>query len=146
MPQTTLRVERPLDEVWERLQQLDTWEGVGGMDELRSPEHRADGSLARFQYSLDTPIGTVSDEAEVSSTVDPEYREMIVQTETKGIRVRIDLDLTSWSQTSTDVSIALDASAANFLTKPLAATLRHTLESGIDREAERMRARLEASH
>jgi len=144
MPQRTLRVDRPLAEVWTRLQQLATWEGVGGMDELHAAEHRADGSLARFEYSLDTPVGTVHDEADVSSDAGDDRCAMHVRTETKGLRVTIDLELRAAGDT-TEASITLDAAATNFLTKPLAATLRHTLESGIDRESERMRSRLEAA-
>ena len=145
MPQRTLRVDRPLPEVWAQLQKLETWEGVGGMDELRSPRYDPDGSLTRFEYSLDTPIGTVRDTADVSSDAGDRRCAMHVRTDTKGLRVTIDVELVAAGDT-TEANITLDASAANFLTKPLAATLRHTLESGIDRETERMRSRLEAAN
>ena len=144
MPQRTLRIERPLDHVWQQLQQLETWEGVGGMGQLRDASHRPDGSLEHFRYSLDTPLGTVDDRAEVRPDRTGAARSMHVQTETKGLRVTIDIDLDNAGPTATNASLDIDAQSTNFLTGPLAATLRHTLESGIDREGRRMVERLEA--
>ena len=144
MPQRTLRVSQQLAVAWERLQQLESWEGIGGMGGLRDPEHFDDGSLARFAYSIDTPVGTIDDTAEVtSSQADAGDHIMAVNTETKGVRVTIDLVLSGMGA-KTFVNFSIDAQAANFLARPLAATLRQTLESGIDREAARMVERLEA--
>lgn len=147
MPERTLRIDQPLDVVWERLQRLATWEGIGGMDRLRDATHRPDGTLKHFRYSLDTPVGTVDDDAEVvPDQRTPSSRSMHVTTETKGLAVTIDLHMRQANPdpTATIAEFAIDARATNFLAKPLASTLRHTLESGIDREGERMVQRLEA--
>lgn len=143
MPHRTLRVDQPLSVVWDQLQQLESWEGIGGMGQLREPKHRSDGSLASFAYSLDTPVGTVDDTAAVTaSRRRPGALSMDVVTETKGLRVTIALDLVAADDT-TDVDFSIDAEATNFLTKPLASTLRHTLDSGMTRESDRMVERLE---
>ncbi len=144
MPQRTLRVSQELTVAWERLQQLESWEGIGGMAQLRDARLFDDGSLAGFAYSLDTPVGAINDTAEVtSSQADAGDHMMQVHTETKGVRVTIDLVLSGMG-TKTFVNFTIDAQATNFLARPLAATLRQTLESGIDREATRMVERLEA--
>ena len=145
----TLEIEQPIDQVWERLQQLPTWEGIGGMHRLREAAHRDDGTLAYVRFSLDTPLGLVDDDAIVTPEVDSENRSMHVQTLVKGFDVTIDLRLSPsvdepGRRTSADFTI--DAEATTFLTRPLASTLRHTLESGIDRESERMVQRLETGH
>ena len=142
MPQRTLRIDQPVDVVWERLQLLATWEGIGGMDDLREPRHRGDGTLVGFRYSLDTPVGKVDDNADVIAEGD--HRTMHVRTHTKGLTVMIDLQLHAASATTT-ADFTIDVEASNFLTRPLAATLRHTLESGIVRESDKMVERLEAS-
>ena len=144
MPQRTLRIDQQIATVWDRLQQLDSWEGIGGMGQLRDPEHASDGSLKGFAYSLDTPVGTVDDTAEVTSTKRKVgAHSMRVQTETKGLRVTIELALTAVDE-ATNAEFSIDAEATNFLARPLASTLRHTLDSGIVRESDRMKVRLEA--
>ena len=144
MPQRTLRVSQQLDVAWQRLQQLDSWEGIGGMGQLRDPLLHDNGALKGFAYSIDTPVGTIDDTAEViSSTADAGDHTMQVITDTKGVRVTIDLVLSGMGA-KTFVNFTIDAQATNFLARPLAATLRQTLESGIDREATRMVERLEA--
>lgn len=141
MPQRTLQIDQPVDEVWERLQQLETWEGIGGMGELYGPAHGPDGGLRAFQYSLHTPLGTIHDSADVTS----QGRVMHVRAASKGVAVTIDLSLRENGAGETIAELTIDAHATNFLTAPLAATLRHTLESGIVREGDRMVERLEAS-
>lgn len=144
MPQRTLRVSQKLDVAWERLQQLESWDGIGGMGQLRDPELGDNGALSGFAYSLDTPVGAINDTAEVTSSEgDAGDRTMQVLTETKGVRVTIDLIVSGMGKKSF-VNFTIDAQATNFLARPLAATLRQTLESGIDREAAKMVERLEA--
>ncbi len=142
MPQRKLRIEQPVEVVWDRLQLLATWEGIGGMDDLRDGRHRSDGTLEGFRYSLDTPLGKVDDNADVIAEAD--HRTMHVRTHTKGLTVMIDLRLHEASITTT-ADFTIDVEASNFLTRPLASTLRHTLESGIVRESDKMIERLEAS-
>lgn len=144
MPQRTLRVSQQLDVAWERLQQLDSWEGIGGMGQLRDPSLSDDGALRGFAYSLDTPVGAINDTAEVTSSEGAAGdHTMQVLTETKGVRVTIDL-IVSGMGAKSFVNFTIDAQATNFLARPLATTLRQTLESGIDREATKMVERLEA--
>lgn len=142
MPQRTLRIEQPVDVVWDRLQLLSSWEGIGGMDDLRSGRHHTNGTLEGFRYSLDTPLGTVDDDADVIADI--AHRTMHVRTHTKGLTVMIDLQLHEASTTTT-ADFTIDVEAGSFLTRPLAITLRHTLESGIVRESDKMVERLEAS-
>ncbi len=141
MPQRTLLVDQPVDVVWERLQNLSTWEGIGGMKQLRDPRHTDDGTLQRFRFSIDTPLGTIDDHADVTAEAD--HRTMHVRAHAKGLTVTIDLRLRSAPPT-TNTDFTIDVEAASFLTRPLASTLRHTLESGIVRESDRMVERLEA--
>jgi hypothetical protein len=141
MPQRTLQIDQPIDAVWEQLQRLETWEGIGGMGELHDPVHGSDGALRGFGYSLHTPVGTIHDNADVTS----QGRVMHVRTATKGVAVTIDLALRENGGSETIADFAIDANATNFLAAPLAASLRHTLESGIVRECDRMVERLEAS-
>ncbi len=144
MPERTLRVAQKLAVVWERLQQLESWEGIGGMGQLRAPLHGDDGSLRGFAYSIHTPLGMIDDTADVtSSNAAASDRNMQVMTETKGVRITIDLVLSGMGA-RTFINFTIDAQATNFLARPLAVTLRQTLESGIDREAKRMVDRLEA--
>lgn len=142
MPQRTLLIEQPVDVVWDRLQLLTSWEGIGGMNDLRDGRHRSDGTLEGFRYTLHTPLGTVDDKADVIAESD--HRTMHVRTHTKGLTVMIDLRLHTASTTTT-ADFTIDVEAGNFLTRPLASTLRHTLESGIVRESDKMVERLEAS-
>lgn len=144
MPQRTLRVSQQLDVAWERLQQLESWEGIGGMGQLRDAALGDDGALLGFAYSLDTPVGAINDTAEVTSSKgDAGDHTMQVVTDTKGVRVTIDL-IVSGMGAKSFVNFTIDAQATNFLARPLATTLRQTLESGIDREATKMVERLEA--
>jgi len=141
MPQRTLRIDHPIDAVWERLQLLETWEGIGGMDELHDPTHGPDGALRGFRYALHTPLGTIHDSADVTS----QNPVMHVRTASKGVAVTIDLELSAGAVGQTIADFRIDAHATSFLASPLAATLRHTLESGIVRESDRMVERLEAT-
>lgn len=138
MPQRTLHIDQDIDVVWHRLQQLPTWDGIGGMQSLRDPSHNEDGTLAQFRFSLETPVGTINDDAEVIAS----GHSMFVRTEAKGVVVTILLALADEGP-STMANFSIDAEATNFLARPLAATLHHTLESGIDREGARMVERLE---
>ncbi len=141
MPQRTLRIDQPAEAVWERLQLLETWEGIGGMGDLYGPAHGPDGGLRAFQFSLHTPLGTIHDSADVTS----HGRVMHVRTANKGVAVTIDLKLRENGGSETIADFTIDAHATNFLSGPLAAALRHTLESGIVRESDRMVERLEAT-
>jgi hypothetical protein len=140
MPRRTLQIDQSAAVVWERLQLLETWEGIGGMGELYGAAHGPDGGLRAFQYSLHTPLGTIHDSADVTS----QGRVMHVRTASKGVAVTIDLALRENAPSETIAELTIDAHATNFLTGPVAATLRHTLESGIVRESDRMVERLEA--
>lgn len=140
MPRRTLRIDQPIESVWERLQELGTWESIGGLHDLRDPEVDGDGNLVAFAFSIDTPLGTIRDRAHVQSN--PPGR-MDVRAEAKGIEVLVGLGLEAEdSATTADFSIV--ANSTNFLSRPLVGTLRNVLESGIHREGERMTERLEA--
>lgn len=145
MADRTLRVAQELAIVWERLQQLETWEGIGGMGQLRDPLRDDQGSLRGFRYSLNTLVGAIDDTADVTSSLtDADDRRMQIVTETKGVRVTIELVL-SGMRDKTFANFTIDAQATNFIARPLASSLRQTLDSGIIRESDRIVERLEAS-
>ena len=139
MPQRTLELARPIDQIWSRLQDLGTWEGVGGLTNLRYPRHDQRGDLTRFAFSLETPLGAIRDEA----TVRCAGRTMNVVAESKGLEVAVRLSLQSSDEETTIVAFAIEGRSTNFLTRPLAGTLQATLEANIDGEAQKMTKRLE---
>ncbi len=140
MPQRTLHLDRPLADVWKRLQEISSWEGVGGLTDLRQPHHDAEGNLSSFSFSIETPLGTIRDQARVISDA---LHGMTVVAEAKGLEVAVNLKLTAKSPSTTTAEFDIEARSTNFLSRPLAGTLRHTLESSIDREARKMTDRLE---
>ncbi len=135
--------------VWERLQSTESWEGVAGLHDLRDAVHDGVGDLTSFAFSIDTPLGMIRDTAKVTTA---EARRMQARAEAKGIIVSVEIALTDMTGTRdvqdsdaeavTDIDVVLDAQGSNFLTRPLAGTLRGVLEANIDREAERMVNRL----
>lgn len=140
MPRRTLRIEQGLETVWLRLQELDTWESIGGLHDLREPNQDGDGNLTSFAFSIDTPLGTIRDRAVVRTQP---LRLMNVRAEAKGIEVLVDLGLEA-DESRTKADFSITANSTNFLSKALVGTLRHVLESSIHREGERMTERLEA--
>jgi len=133
-----------VDEVWERLQKVRTWEGIGGLHKLRDPVHDVSGDLTAFMFSLKTPLGTVNDEATVSPTGRAGRQSMAVRAQAKGIKVTVTLSLDPRGEAATEALFAINAEGTTFLTGPLASALGKVLESGIDKEAERMQQRLES--
>ena len=145
MPRRDLRVARPLDRVWPRLQDLDVWEGVGGLTDLRSAHHDSYGQLRRFGYSIDTPLGSIHDIAEVAPDRLPGRARMLVTTEVRSIAVRVDLEIVETAD-GCAAELVLETYATSFMARPLASALAQTLESGIDRESARLIGRLERDH
>jgi hypothetical protein len=138
MPTSSLRIDQPTAEVWIRLQQIETWEGIGGLTDLRDARHDERGNLAGFAFSLDTPLGTIRDRATVAVG---EHR-MRVVAEAKGFEVSVHLQLRPWSE-GTEADVTIEGRSTSVFTRLLAGTLQHTLESGIDRERDRMAERLD---
>lgn len=151
MATRTLVIDRPIDEIWPLLQQLETWEGIGGMHDLRDARVDADGDLTRFAFSIETPIGDIRDDAAVTTqrpNGEHATASLRAVADSKGIRITVSLALTetgSGEGHETTAEFSIDGRSTSFLTKPLVGTLRDTLESGIDRESARLVERLASS-
>ena len=48
-------LSQPADEIWQRLQDAETWANIGPVDEVWDAEHDDDGSLRRYRWS--TTVG-----------------------------------------------------------------------------------------
>ena len=125
------------------LQQLETWEGLGGMRDLGDGSWDGDGDLAAFSFAIETPLGLIKDRADV--TADRPHLKAVA--DSKGIAVDVSLALAPVDADDptegTVVSFSIDGRSTSFLTKALVGTLRSTLENGIDGEADTLMARLD---
>lgn len=149
MASRSLTIDRTIDEIWPALQLLATWEGIGGMRDLRGVAWNEAGDLVGFAFSIETPLGTIDDRADVESEppTASEVRGSTVATlhavaDSKGVRIDVTVELSDVETEGTAVEFSIEGRSTSFLTKPLVGALRETLESGIDREGQRLADRL----
>lgn len=143
MASRTLQIDHSIDEIWPTLQKLETWEGIGGMRDLRDGRWDDDGELTRFGFSIETPLGDIKDDADVTTSHSDDAASLHAVADSKGIRVDVVLELSAHDG-GTRAEFSIDGKSTSFLTKPLVGALRDTLESGIEREGKRLVERLNA--
>jgi len=143
MASTSVSINRGFDEAWAGLQRMETWRGVAGIDEMSDPVHSAAGDLEAFNFSIDTPVGRVRDQARVTTSRTGQNGQLSIDVDQKGVRVRITVEVAGAGDRTVG-NVEVGASATSFLTKPLAATLGAALSSSIEREAALIVGRLEA--
>ncbi len=141
MASRQLLLPHPLDDLWRAFQQLETWHGLGGLDELDNGRWNRAGELIGFDFSIGTPLGRIRD----SASVEPQKPSLRAEADSKGVRIEVHLHLAVAHVAGGDhtaIDFSIDAKATSLLTRPLQGTLRATFESGIDRERDRLSERL----
>ncbi len=138
MPTRQVEVNRALPEVWAELQRLETWEGLGGMHDLRDGKWDDAGDLRSFAFSIETPLGNIRDRAKVTAN----QPLLGAIADTKGISVEVELTLAPAGQ-ATQINFSIDGRSTSFLTRALVGALKATLENGIDEEAATLVRRLD---
>lgn len=137
MARTSVEIATSLDMAWMTLQQLPTWEGVAGIEDLRDPLHDSIGNLMAFRFAMDTAVGRVDGRAQVRSA----RPGMTILAEQKGLEITLQVLLRhDGEQTRADVDAR--SKATTFFNKPLEMTLNALLESSIQAEAAKIAGRL----
>lgn len=69
----SVELTRPVHDVWETLQEADTWSGIGPVDEVWDPVHTDEGALMSFQWSAHVGPTKYKGSAEVAVTEAPHH-------------------------------------------------------------------------
>ncbi len=137
MAKAAVTLNAGIDGAWTQLQQLATWEGVAGIEDLREPTHDAQGDLSSFRFTIDTSVGRIDGQA----TVEADKPKMVITGSQKGLEITIALVVTGEGDTS-QANIEAYSKATKFLAKPLELALNALLDSGLDDEAAKIAARV----
>lgn len=137
MARTTVDIDAPIGAAWSALQQLSTWEGVAGIEDLHDATHDADGHLTAFRFGMDTPVGRVHGRARVRSTPPA----MVIQADQKGLEIVLRVALTSSGEKSR-ADVEARSKATSFFNKPLEMTLNTVLDNSIRDEAAKIASRI----
>lgn len=137
MTRTSIELIASVDDAWPQLQQLATWEGVAGIEDLVDGTHDADGNLTGFRFSMDTAVGRVNGKA----TVEGAKPAMTITGEQKGLAITLTVVL---RQADVGCTAMIDASskATSFLAKPLELGLNALLDNALDDEAAKIAQRV----
>lgn len=68
-----VELTRPVHDVWETLQDADTWSGIGPVDEVWDPIHDGNGGLESFQWSAHVGPTKYKGSAVVANTDAPHH-------------------------------------------------------------------------
>lgn len=137
MARALVDIAAPFDVAWACLQQLATWEGVAGIEDLRDPRYDGAGHLAAFRFAMDTAVGRVDGRASVEA-VRPG---MTIRASQKGLEITLHVVLFEADGVA-QARIDARSKATSFLSKPLELTLNALLDSSIEREAAMIAARI----
>jgi len=138
MANSTVSLNASIDSAWSQLQQLATWDGVAGMEELAEPEHDSNGDLRSFAFAITTSLGRVKGRAQVQGAKPA----MTISSEQKGLLITIDLLLRE-ADTGSLAQITATSKATSFLTKPLQVALNALLDTALDGEAAQIGERIQ---
>lgn len=130
MTRTSVELIADVDSAWAQLQNLDTWDGVAGMENLHAATHDAEGDLSSFKFSINTAVGRVNGKASVQA----EKPAMTITGEQKGLAITLTVVLKAGDVGSTAM-IEAKSKATSFLSKPLEVALNALLDSALDDEA-----------
>ncbi len=137
MTRTSIELVASVDDAWPQLQQLATWEGVAGIEDLEDGTHDADGNLTGFRFAMDTAVGRVNGKA----TVVGSKPGMTITGEQKGLAITLMIVLREADVGSTAM-IDASSKATSFLAKPLELALNALLDNAIDDEAAKIAERV----
>lgn len=137
MTRTSIELVASVDDAWPQLQQLATWEGVAGIEDLEDGTHDADGNLTGFRFAMDTAVGRVKGKA----TVKGSKPAMTITGEQKGLAITLMIVLREADVGSTAM-IDASSKATSFLAKPLELALNALLDNAIDDEAAKIAERV----
>ena len=138
MAKTTVEVDVALDDAWPQLQDLATWEGVAGIEDLHDATFDDDGNLASFNFAMETIVGRV----EGTTSVEAERPVMTISADEKGLRIMLRIELAEAGDDAITAEVEAKSKATGLLSKPLAVTLNALLEASIDDEAAKIVDRL----
>ena len=137
MARTSIDLNATQDDAWAQLQQLPTWEGVAGIEDLSEAVHDAAGNLTGFRFALDTALGRVDGRATAKATKPG----MTIRGAAKGLEITLTVVVAAAADTST-ATVDASARSTSFLSTPLAMTLNALLENSIDDEAAKIARRI----
>lgn len=137
MARTTIEIDAPVDEAWPVLQQLATWEGVAGIEDLRDAEYDGAGNLTAFRFATDTAVGRVNGRASVQAAKPA----MAIRAEQKGLRITLQVELHNVGVGS-HAHVQARAKASSFFSMPLELTVNAMLDGSIEREAAKIARRI----
>jgi hypothetical protein len=138
MARTSIELHASQAEAWTALQNLETWEGVAGIEDLREPQHDSTGNLIGFRFAMDTAVGRVNGRARV----EPRKPGMTIRAEQKGLELTIQIVVTETGSDSSSAIVDAHSLATSFLSKPLSMTLNAVLDNAIDGEAAKIAGRI----
>ena len=130
MTRTSVELTADVDSAWTQLQQLGTWDGVAGMEDLHDESHDAEGDLSNFKFSINTAVGRVNGTALVTG----QKPAMTITGEQKGLAVTLSVVLKE-SGSGSIAMIDATSKATSFLSKPLEKALNLLLDSSLAGEA-----------
>ncbi len=137
MTYSSVELLAPVDTAWAQLQNLQTWEGVAGMEELENDTHDSAGNLTGFSFAIDTAVGRVNGRA----TVRPDKPAMTITGEQRGLAITLKVMLEE-ADTGSIAHIDAKSKATSMFSKPLELALNALLDSALDDEAAKIAERV----
>jgi len=130
MTQASVALAASVDDAWPQFQELHTWEGVAGFENLCDETHDAEGNLRAFRFFIDTSLGRISVTANVSGAKPV----MTVLGEEKGVAMTVSIVLRE-AEVGSIATIDASAEATSFMAKPFAKAINSLLAKGLESEA-----------
>lgn len=120
-------------DVWNALQNPQTWEGIGGVDRVSNPILDADHQLRGFQF--DTVVGGRAYVGTASPHSRLEGSLMAWDVENSEVRGVTRIELAD-NGTGTEITVALDVESKGFLSSMFFGAISKTIGSGLPRTVE----------
>lgn len=128
-------------EIWARLQDADTWAGIGPVDEVWDAETAGDGSLVRYRWAATAGMKRFEGRAKVvEARADQHLRMALTSSEMEG-SIAVTLEPAG---TGTAVHVEMTAASKGFLSSMFWSVVREAIARGLPAQVDEFVANLTA--
>ena len=139
MPKATFThqavADSPIGNVWDRLQQAETWENIGPVEEVHDAETNGDGHLKSFHWSTTVAAKHYPGRAQV--TVIDSGRRMTMDLDAGEVAGSLEAHLESNGAESTIVTVTLEVVSRGMLSTLFFPVVSETIAKGLPDQVDR---------
>lgn len=130
----------PIEEVWQRLQDADTWAGIGPVDRVWDPEHDSSGTLRTFRWGANVALRNYEGTATVTEMVPGEM--MHLDLDAREIVGSLTTRLGRNGADGTTVTVTLEVVARGTLSTLFFPIVSESIARGLPEQVDRFAASL----